>query len=278
MGSWGRMGRATRLLGALAAGVITQGCAIERTVTGAVVDYETGVPIGGAEVTAVQHGWGFSSGSLVWDKDKSTMVATDAAGRFVAPFRWASSVRLRARAPGYQRFEAYYAAGDTVRIRLKERVADAPVLPSGFLRLGLRTDGTFYGWDFSRGAIASSAEGADILPVRMGEGSRDAITIRAGGAGGILFVPRSELGVDAMFLVYSDEAPEEGYEAEAVIDFGSEGGIYFVRTGDGEHYAKFAFTPSGFGQTVEADVTRDLSLHFVFAPDGSRRLLYQTIE
>lgn len=272
------MGRATRLLGALAAGVITQGCTIERTVTGAVFDYETGVPIGGAEVTAVQHGWGFSSGSLVWDKDKSTTVTTDAEGRFSARYRWASTVRLRVRTPGYQRFETYYGAGDTVRIRLKERLADAPVLPSGFLRLGLRTDGTFYGWDFSRGEIAESADEADILPVRMGEGNRDPITIRAGGDGGILFVPRSELGVDAMFLVYSDEAPAEGYRDEAVLDFASEGGIYFVRTRDGEHYAKFAFTPSGFGATVEADVTRDLSLHFVHDPDGSRRLLYQTIE
>ncbi|MBT8488651.1 MAG: hypothetical protein KJO65_07520, partial [Gemmatimonadetes bacterium] len=138
---------------------------------------------------------------------------------FMAPFRWGSNVRLRARSPGFQRFEAYYEADDSVRIRLKERVPGAPVLPNGFLRLGLRTDGTFYGWDFSTGDIAASAQEADIQPSRMGAGNRDPITVRAAGRGGITFVPGSELGVDAMFLVYSDEAPESGYQDEAVLDF-----------------------------------------------------------
>lgn len=272
------MNRVMRVMGAVLAALGVQGCTPERTVSGVVVDFGTGRPLAGVEVTAVQHGWGFSGGTLVWDKDKSTTVTTDADGRFEAPFRWASTVRLRTRQPGYQRFEAYYEADEAVRLRLKEKVVDAPVLPDGFLRVGLRTDGTFYGWDFSRGAIASSADDADILPVRMGAQNRDSITLRAPGRGGIVFVPRSSLGVDGMFLVFSDEAPETGYAEEAVLDFASEGGIYFVRTRDGEHYAKFEFTPSGFGQVVEPGVVRDLSLHYVYAPNGSRDLRYQTVE
>jgi hypothetical protein len=104
------------------------------------------------------------------------------------------------------------------------------------------------------------------------------ITFRTSGAGGVRFVPKEELGVDAHFLVYTDRAPTDGYAETAVIDFASEGGVFFVRTRDGEHFAKFEFTPGAFMQMAGPGVVRDLSLHYVYNPDGSRNLLYQMPE
>ena len=248
------------------------------TIDGTVTDYHTREPIAGADVTSVEHGWGVSDGTLVWDKDKSTTVTTGADGSFTASFRYGASARLRIRSPGYQAFEAAYPRGAEVDVRLKRRVEGAAILPSGFLQMGLLEDGTMYGWDFSAGSVTTSAEEADILPVAVGEGARDSIVFRTPGDGGVLFVPASELGVDNLFLVYSDEAPAEGYRDTAVIDFRSEGGVYFVRTRDGEQYAKFEFTPTAFFQTLDPGVVRDLSLHFVYNPDGSRNLFYQVRE
>jgi len=248
------------------------------TIDGTVRDYRTGEPIAGADVTAMEHGWGFRDETLVWDKDKSTTVTAQPDGSFTASFRYGTSARLRIRSSGYQAFEADYRRGADVDIRLKRRVEGVRPLPRGFLRMGLREDGTTYGWDFSRGEIATSPEDADILPVIVGEGARDSIVFRTPGAGGVLFVPASELGVDNLFLVFSDEAPAEGYRDTEVIDFGSEGGVYFVRTRDGEHYVKFELTPTAFFQTMDSGVVRDLSLHYVYNPDGSRNLFYQVRE
>lgn len=250
-------------------------CGFGGTVRGTVDDYETGEPIVGAEVTSVEHGWGFRGGSLVWDADKSTTVTTDADGAFTATFRYGTSVRLRVRRPGYQAFEADYRRGADARIRLKRRIEGVRPLPDGFLRMGLREDGTTYGWDFSRGEIATAPEEADLLPVAIGEGMRDSIVFRTPGEGGVRFVPASRIGVDNLFLVFTDEAPADGYEQTSVIDFESEGGVYFVRTRDGARYAKFEFKPSAFSMSADPGVVRDLSLHFVYNPDGSRNLLYQ---
>lgn len=253
-------------------------CGFGGTVRGTVADFETGEPIPGAEVTAVEHGWGFQDGSLVWDKDKSTTVTTDAEGSFTATFRYGASVRLRVEREGYQAFEADYRRAADARIRLKRRVEGIERLPDGFLRLGLREDGTTYGWSFSAGEITSDPEEADVLPVYVGEASRDSIVFRTPAEGGVRFVPASRLGVDNLFLVFTDEAPADGYGDTAVIDFESEGGVYFVRTRDGERYAKFEFRPTSFFSMNDPGVVRDLSLHFVYNPDGSRNLLYQVPE
>lgn len=85
------------------------------TIDGTVGDYHTGEPIVGADVTVVEHGWGFSNGTLVWDKDKSTTVTTDPDGSFTASFRHGASAKLRVRSSGYQAFEAAYARGAAVR-------------------------------------------------------------------------------------------------------------------------------------------------------------------
>jgi hypothetical protein len=248
------------------------------TIRGEVTDYESGEPIRGATVTAVRSGWGVSNGQLVWDKDRSVSVMTDVGGAFAVDVRSGSSVKLRAQAGGYQRFEASYSFRDRPELHLKRRVELERRLPVGFLRLGVRDDGTMYGWDFSSGELATSPEEADIFPVSVDREARGPLTFRASGAGGVRFVPKEELGVDALFLVYTDRAPTDGYAETAVIDFESEGGVFFVRTRDGEHFAKFEFTPDAFMQMADPGVVRDLSLHYVYNPDGSRNLLYQMPE
>ena len=253
------------------------GCLIEKTVSGTVTDFETNHPIHGATIRAAQHGWGISNGTLVWDKDYSSHATTDEQGRFTIGYRRGSSANLWAESPGYQRFQAWYPRNATARIRLKRRTEGLKAFPSGFLRLGRKTDGSFYGWDFASGQLTTTADEADIYPTSAEPGSKGNMRIRASGAGGIRFVPRAELGVDNMFLVYTDTAPAYGYEPSAELDFESEGGIYFVRTRDGTHYAKLEFIPTAFFMETGPDIARDLSLHYVYNPDGTRDLKYQTV-
>lgn len=141
--------------------------------------------------------------------------------------------------------------------------------------MGRKTDRSLYGWDFSGKSLATVEEKTDIFPESVESDSRGNIRIRASGDGGLRFVSRKDLGVDNMFLIYSDTAPVDGYEATAELDFESEGGIYFVRTRDGAHYAKFEFIPTAFVMKSGPDIARDLSLHYVYNPEGTRDLRYQ---
>jgi hypothetical protein len=262
---------------ALLALLSSGGCLTEKHVSGRVTDFETNQPIAGATIRAAQHGWGFNNGNLVWDKDYSTYTTAEEGGGFTIGYRFGSSVNLWVEHQGYQRFQSWYPHNADVRIRLKQRTEGLKALPSGFLRLGEKTDGSYYGWDFSSGRLATTVDHADIFPESLEHGSRGNIRIRSSGDGGIRFVPREELGVDNMFLIYTDTAPADGYETTAELDFGSNGGIYFVRTRDGQHFAKFEFIPTAFAMESEPDIARDLSLHYIFNPDGTRDLRYQGI-
>ena len=253
------------------------GCLTEKYVSGRVTDFETNRPIQGATIRAAQHGWGLSNGSLVWDKDYSTYTSTDERGAFTVGYRRGSSVNLWVVHQGYQRFQMWYPKNADVHIRLKRRIEGLRALPSGFLRLGQKTDGSLYGWDFSSGRLAATPDTADIFPESVESGSRGNMRLRTSGDGGIRFVSREELGVDNMFLIYTDTAPLDGYQPTAELDFGSNGGIYFVRTRDGQHFAKFEFIPTAFAMEAAPDIARDISLHYVYNPEGMRDLRYQGI-
>ena len=78
--------------------------------------------------------------------------------------------------------------------------------------------------------------------MRVDGDTRGPILLRACGRGGLGYVTAESLGVMSDYLVYADTAPEDGYVNELLLDFKTRGGVVFVRTRDGAHYAKFEFT------------------------------------
>ena len=196
-------------------------------------------------------------------------------GAFDLRYRVGDSVLLLVKQPGYQSFRNHYERDARVRVRLKPLIANYRPLPNGYLNVGLKTDGSFYGWDFATGKLTSDPAEADLFPEQVDADHRGPIRLRAAGLGGIRFVPRAELGVDDQFLSYGDTAPADAYARQVVLDFTGDGGLYFVRTRDGGHYAKVAFSPWSFFMDAGPDVQRDLSLRYVYNPDGGTDLRFQ---
>ena len=251
--------------------VVLAACRTTKTITGRVTDFRSGLPMSGVTVQAVQNGWGWSRGP-VWDKDYLTSATTDTEGRFLLPYRVGGSANLVASLHGYNVFRHWYEPSTVATIRLKGLVHPPKMLPTDYLRVGIYTDGRLYGWNFGNSSVVASPGGADVFPALVESGENGRIVLRATGKGGLHFVTQSKLGVDDQFLVYADSAPETGYIAEATIDFSGKGGLYFVRTRDGEHYAKFEFYPDATASTADRGVARDLMLRFVYNPPGSRAL------
>jgi hypothetical protein len=252
-----------------AALVAAAACRSAKTITGGVYDFDSARPLGHVPVRVVQSGWGVSGGGLVWDKEYVSTDTTDAKGAFRVRYRVGGSANVIVAMAGYNEFRHGYEPASEIRIRLKAIAADAKVLPTGFLRLGEYVDGRVYGWDFASAQLTTTADGADLIPDSIATGDRGFMRIRAPGKGGIRFVAQAALGVDGQFLVYSGSAPDTGYLPVADLDFAGDGGVYFVRTRDGAHYAKFEFTPSAIGWTAARDIRRDLMLRYVYNPTGS---------
>jgi hypothetical protein len=264
-----------RLAAVVLLGPVLASCRWTKTVQGRVIDYDTRTPLGGVPVYANQQGWGTDHGSVVWDKQYRYRAESGPAGDFVLRYRVGDVARLRIDLDGYSRYAGYAEPGDHVDIRLKRLPPPHALLPHGQARFGLRKDGTRYGWAFDRATIGSSCEDADVLPDRVDEDVRDPILLRACGRGGLRFIPAESLGVQTDFLVYADTAPENGYAMQLPLEFSGQGGIVFVRTRDGLHYAKFEFTPRAFGSFLGPDVQRDAAFNYVFDPGGSRYLPFE---
>ena len=255
------------LAGLLAAG----GCRFEKQVSGLVTDYDSGEPLQGALVSTAQTGWGFSRGSLVWDKTHVTQTQTGPDGEFTIHYRVGDSAKLAVSLDGYQYYQSWYAANSRIHARLKRLLQDYEPLPQGFLRLGRRVDGSYYGWNFSRAGMATSAD-ADIIPVAVEPSTRGRMRLQA--EGGIHYLSREALGVDNQFLSYADAAPLEGYRNTVELDFTSGGGVLFVRT-RANRFAKIEFNPGAFFMESTPDIARDLTLRYVYNPDGRRDLRFQ---
>ncbi|OGY96753.1 MAG: hypothetical protein A2122_00315 [Candidatus Liptonbacteria bacterium GWB1_49_6] len=92
----------------------------EKFIAGRVVDCQTGAPIGSAEVSVDQRGWGIQNGQVIWDKDYIYTTHTDQDGRFALRFKvGANSVNLIAKFPSYLRAQQYERPdSDTVLIRM----------------------------------------------------------------------------------------------------------------------------------------------------------------
>ncbi|HEX8946186.1 MAG TPA: hypothetical protein VF785_23825 [Gemmatimonadaceae bacterium] len=253
----------------------TASCRWTKTIHGGVTDYDARTPLAGVAVFANQSGWGTSRGTLVWDKEYRYRAQSGPTGDFVLQYRVGDVARLAVDLEGYNHYADYAAPGERVDIRLKRLPPPHPRLPGGQLRFGLKKDGTRYGWAFDRGTIGSSCAEADVIPERVDEDPRGQILISACGRGGLRFIPAESLGVQTDFLVYADTAPEDGYAGRLLLNFSGRGGIVFVRTRDGMHYAKFAFQPRAFGSFLDPDVKRDAAFGYVFDPGGSRYLPFE---
>ena len=269
--------RAIRSAAAVLFGSLIAACRWTKTVEGTITDYDTHAPLPGVPVFAHQSGWGTSPGYLVWDQEYKYRAETDQAGGFTLRYRVGSTARLGVDLEGYNRFSDFAEPGQHVDIRLKRLPPPHARLQHDQIRFGLREDGTLYGWAFDRKTIATSCADADILPERVDGETRGPILINACGQGGLRFIPAESLGVRRDFLVYADTAPEDGYTRQLLLDFSGQGGIVFVRTRDGQHYAKFEFTPYAFGGYLDRGVKRDAAFEYVFDPGGSRYLPYEIL-
>lgn len=246
-----------------------------KTIRGRVTEFDTHGAMSGVSVFAYQSGWGISGGSVVWDKSYPYRAVSGPTGEFTLRYRVGSSALLGVDVDGYNAFRAWTGSGRHVEIRLKRLPPPHGRLPSGQVRFGLKKDGSTYGFAFDRAVTATSCADADVVPVRVDGAISGPIVLRACGRGGLHYVTAESLGVLSDYLVYGDTAPEDGYVGELPLDFSTRGGLVFVRTRDGLHYAKFEFTPNAFGSFLDRDVARDVAFTYVFDPSGSRYLPYE---
>ena len=269
--------RAVRSAASVLFGSLLAACRWTKTVQGRVTDYDTRAPLAGIPVFAYQSGWGTSPGYLVWDDEYPYRAETGQAGDFVLHYRVGHIASLAVDLEGYNQYRDYAKPGQHVDIRLKRLPPPHARLQEGQIRFGLRNDGTLYGWAFDRKTIATSCADADVLPVRVDAEIRGPILINACGDGGLRFIPAESLGVRRDFLVYADTAPQDGYTRQLLLDFNGRGGIVFVRTRDGQHFAKVEFTTYAFGGFMDRGVKRDAAFGYVFDPGGSRYLPYEIL-
>jgi hypothetical protein len=269
--------RALRLL-VLAAAIAIAGCRWTKTLTGRVVDYDTRRPIPGATIRLAQTGWGVDAGGLVWDKDYGSTIAADSNGRFTAHYTVGDSARVVAWADGYSDWRYDYPAGGDATILLRRR----PETPSRRLEqmsVGINDDGSVFGWSFVTHATVKDESAADVYPVGF-NASSTTLQLAVGTHGGIRFLSKRDLGVDADFLIFAPAAPEDGYAPTAAIDIseaeGASAGVYFVRTSDGAHFAKFEVGP-GLATGSGLGVKKQVFFSYVFDPNGGRALTFSRV-
>lgn len=199
-------------------------------------------------------------------------VKTDARGRFTAQVK-GDSVTVSAWKPGYGFGGLTLEEGevdDELTIELRSVIAANPV----------SSHAAFYdlkpgaGFSFSTGRVVDGdSPEADIVITQPLE-DPTAAYIEAQGGGGILYKV-----YDGRTDFYnSPEAPQTGYKSREVFAPSrapSEDGLYFVRTRDGKHYAKFrlniSFIAPPQGEPY-LDFNSSTMLIWAYQPDGSRNL------
>lgn len=100
----------------------------EKKIVGRVISCESGEPIAGAVVSALQHGWGISNGQLAWDKDYITTAVSDSSGSFALAWRVGRSVKLESAKEGY--LNAAWFADPGANIAMRMRTGDSHSLLS----------------------------------------------------------------------------------------------------------------------------------------------------
>lgn len=233
------------------------------TFSGQVVSRSTGAPVAGALV-AVESDQAFS---LADTPACSSYVKTDKDGRFAAQAK-GSWVSVRVWKPGYAMADVSY--GSALSRRWRDNVvAMREMSQTNWVQ---EHDG-FYpfapgsGFSFAQGrAVLGDSPAADIV-ITQARDERRAAYIEAQGGGGVIFQPFIG-GID---FYNSPEAPAAGYEKRVKVNI-SEMGLYYLRTRDGSHYAKFrlmtpvAMPPEG-PEYLALEETR---LIWAYQPDGTR--------
>lgn len=195
------------------------------TISGRVVSANTNLPISDAMVAV-------ESGMPNEEMGLGSYVSTDSEGRFVAKAR--GRALIAAWKPGYalrslSGRDVSAARDRDITIELRELTPTGSV-PEHDEFYKLKTG---HGLCFSSGEVVSLKTDADIVLVLNTQEPNSAI-LETQGDGGIVFQPFD----DTTDFYNTPQAPSAGYQQQSSINR-AQPGLYFVRTRDGKHYAKF---------------------------------------
>lgn len=231
------------------------------TISGKVISANTKMPISDVMVAV-------ESGMPDEETGFGSYVKTDGGGKFAAKAK--GKVSISVWKPGYAMHGTY--AGYAFTLLDREIIIEIRELtPTNWIT----EHDAFYklkpshGFSFSLGQVVNGSNpDVDILVVQNADDLSTAI-IEAQGEGRIIFQPFD----DKVDFYNSPEAPSTGYQKQTPINL-SQPGLYFVRTRDGKHYAKFRLLvdlvhpPSG-PSYLDLETAR---LLWAYQPDGTRNL------
>src|SRR5262245_2400734 len=214
------------------------------TVEGLVIDAETHRPIANAHVLIETVGLGPRDAEHTLDNFLVSLAIpyrdstrTRADGSFRLSFNRLWDWRLITWAPG---FVPYYKKSPSRRVTVllapatlasdsvAERIFNVPVID-------YEKRSAAGAYDFTSGRMAAP-ESADVVfdwPAK-----NKPLEIVARGNGGILFVPRSTFSSGPDLGAIACVAPDTGYVQSIRVQVDREDGICFIRTRDGQHFAK----------------------------------------
>lgn len=228
-------------------------------ISGQIVTADTNVPLSNVfvAVESVTHD----------ERGFGDYVKTDGNGKFQAEIR-GRQVSIKAWKPGYAMNGVIIGtdvAAPPVIIDLRKLASTNLVEEqSGFYDLM-----PSHGFSFRLGTVLDrNSSETDVVFVQS-PNDKSMIFVEAQGKGGIIAQTISE----SLDYYNTPEAPQAGYEKRVKIDT-RQAGLYFVRTGEGEHYAKFmliintVILPNG-SKTLDVKGSR---LIWSYQPDGTRNL------
>jgi hypothetical protein len=229
------------------------------TVTGKVISQDTRKPIEGAMV--------YVHSEMPYEENGfNSYVTTDVAGSFSANIRGNVSL-IRVWKPGYA-VRGIKAGNPTLLetvIKLRE-LSSTNLVTEHFEFYNFSHGG---GFCFALGkSVRGDSSDADIV-ITQDVNDRTTGYIEIRGEGGIIFRPWDE----QTDFYNSPQAPDAGYEKRLAIP-GAQEGLYFIRTRDGKHYAKFRLLVD-LAQPFKGSPFLDFEhsqLLWAYQADGTRNL------
>jgi hypothetical protein len=265
---------------------------------GHVLDFDTREPIEGAQVVIYSHVPHLVTSYFGGTSYCDTTI-TDSKGNFRFLRVRGNLGYVRAEAPGYHEFHGDAARAKAGTLWVNPREPGTQYLKRLNVRIGEYFDGGFFGYSFALGDTSSDPTLCDLFPVEADRipppwdttgvaqrvvlaSMRHKLELAALGDGGVIFIPHPVIPESYWPLDYMDEAPLGGYSKSITIDVTGPGGVAWVRTRDGEHYAKLRVLPRASVQLLHRSGTdRDTGQRNVawsyrfesrFAREGGRDL------